>query len=265
MRRQMAGIREGARGVRRAGSVSALLALLLTACQSPDASTVVPSPPAAPAPSASPRPSPTPDAAGPRTAPVPAERPTAEEEADVVAVRYRIERRVDDAATADFAEVVEATLEDPRGWEQAGFDLVRDPDATYLVVLAEGREVDRLCAPYETHGRYSCQNGPVVALNADRWREATPQWTGDLASYRRMLVNHEVGHLLGLHHPTPQCPGDGLRAAVMSQQSTELGGCLPNAWPVPWEIALAARHEEPLAPPHGQGFERPRDPRASDG
>jgi hypothetical protein len=34
----------------------------------------------------------------------------------------------------------------------------------------------------------------------------------------------------------------------MTQQSTELDGCLPNPWPLPWEIACAARHDEPIAP-----------------
>jgi hypothetical protein len=120
-----------------------------------------------------------------------------------------------------------------------------------VVVLAEAAEVDRLCLPYDTFGRYSCQNGPVVALNADRWRTATPEWTGDLVTYRQMLVNHEVGHLLGRHHPAdPQCPAAGEPAPVMAQQSTELDGCLPNPWPLPAEVEAAARHDEPLAPPY---------------
>ena len=170
---------------------------------------------------------------------------------EVVVVRYRLERRTDDAATAGFADVVEQTLTDPRGWEQAGFRLVRDDDAPYRVVLAEPAEVDRLCAPYDTGGRWSCQNGPVVALNADRWRTASPKWTGDLATYRQMLVNHEVGHLLGRHHPpAPQCPVPGRPALVMSQQSTELDGCLPNPWPLAEEVEAAAAHDEPLAPPY---------------
>jgi hypothetical protein len=68
-----------------------------------------------------------------------------------------------------------------------------------------------------------------------------------------MLVNHEVGHLLGRHHPAaPQCPRAGLPARVMSQQSTELNGCLPNPWPLAQEIADAARHDEPLAPPYAR-------------
>jgi hypothetical protein len=138
-----------------------------------------------------------------------------------------------DPALADAADVVEQVLADPRGWSRAGFRLVREPGATFVVVLAEADEVDRLCRPYDTFGLYSCQNGPVVALNAERWRTATPEWTGDLDTYRQMLVNHEVGHLLGQHHPpAPQCPVPGELALVMAQQSTELDGCLPNPWPL---------------------------------
>ena len=164
----------------------------------------------------------------------------------------KIERRVADAATESFAAVVRETLKDPRGWEPAGFEFLFADDGRYTVVLAEGAEVDRLCRPYDTYGKYSCQNGPVVALNADRWRTATPQWTGDLDTYRRMLVNHEVGHLLSQHHPRTQCPKRGEAAPVMAQQSTELDGCVPNPWPLPWEIDCAARHHEPIAP----GYEK---------
>lgn len=166
-----------------------------------------------------------------------------------ITIRYRVERHTEDDATADFADVVDATLTDDRGWQRAKFRFERTADAPYLIVLAEGDEVDRRCLPYDTYGKYSCQNGPVVALNADRWRGADPKWTGDLATYRQMLVNHEVGHLLGLKHPHPQCPRPGEPAPVMNQQSTELNGCLPNPWPLPWEIALAGRHDRALAPP----------------
>ena len=164
-------------------------------------------------------------------------------------IAYRVQNRTRDFP--DFAASVARTLSDPRGWARAGFRLNQTDAAEYVVVLAEAAEVDRLCLPYETYAKYSCQNGPVVALNADRWRTATPEWTGDLATYRQMLVNHEVGHLLGQHHPpAPQCPTPGRLALLMSQQSTELNGCLPNPWPLPKEVARAAVHDLPLAPPY---------------
>jgi hypothetical protein len=163
-------------------------------------------------------------------------------------IRFRIDRRVADLATEGFAATVAATLTDPGGWERAGFEFTFGDDAPFTMVLAEGDVVDQLCRPYDVGGRFSCQIGPVVALNADRWREATPQWPAGRDTYRQMLINHEVGHLLGQHHPLRQCPAPGERAPVMAQQSTELGSCLPNPWPLPWEIACAAHHSEPLAP-----------------
>lgn len=178
--------------------------------------------------------------------------PTTTTTEPVIVVEYRLDRRVSDTATDDFESVVQATFDDPRGWSRAGFRLARDPSAEFVVVLAEGPEVDRLCVPYDTGSTFSCQNGPVVALNADRWRDAHPKWTGDVATYRQMLVNHEVGHLLGQHHPEVQCPQPGEPAPIMAQQSTELGGCLPNPWPLDHEIERAARHDLPLAPGYGE-------------
>jgi hypothetical protein len=166
-----------------------------------------------------------------------------------VEVSYKVEVRSADPAAEGFAAEVDRVLSDPRGWSRAGFRLVNRPDAPFLVVLAEPDEAQLLCRPYDVYRRYSCQNGPVVVINADRWRAATPEWTGDLATYREMLVNHEVGHLLGMHHPEVQCPRRGEPAPVMAQQSTELEGCLPNSWPLEHEIERVARHDLPLAPP----------------
>jgi len=170
-------------------------------------------------------------------------------------VRYRLQIGAGLDAAA-LAEQVDAVLTDGRGWARAGFlfarDDQRDTPASALpvaiITIADGATIDRACEPYDTFGRYSCQLGPTVNLNADRWHLATPEWTGTLEGYRTYLINHEVGHLIGLHHPDPQCPGAGYPAPVMLQQSTELGPCTANPWPLTWEIALAASRVEPFAP-----------------
>lgn len=191
--------------------------------------------------------------------PVPTPSPETDDE-----ITYRVEVRTEDPATAGFPEVVDDVLADPRGWQRAGVVFVRDRAAPYRIVIAEGDEVDRLCEPYETGGRFSCQNGPVVAINAERWRHATEAWPGSLAAYRVMLVNHEVGHLLHLHHPDPQCPEAGLPSPVMAQQSSGPGPCRAHPWPLQWEIDLVAERREPLAPgaDHDPSDHRPEPPAA---
>lgn len=158
------------------------------------------------------------------------------------------DRSRDTTGDSAFHEAVASALVNERGWSRAGFRFSFVTDATYRVVLAEPPEVDRLCAPYRTAGRWSCQLGPLVVVNADRWRTATPSWPTDLQQYRVMLVNHEVGHLLGQHHPQEPCSATGELAAVMAQQSKGLHGCVPNSWPLDWEVECAKRHDEPLAP-----------------
>ena len=94
--------------------------------------------------------------------------------------------------------------------------------------------MDRLCAPIRTAGIYSCQLGQRVVLNHRRWMNGAPSYRGDLSGYRRMLVNHEVGHRLGLGHRS--CPGRGRLAPVMMQQTKGLGACRRNTWPLGSEV-----------------------------
>ncbi|CAN5484272.1 hypothetical protein BH09ACT12_BH09ACT12_23930 [soil metagenome] len=67
-------------------------------------------------------------------------------------------------------------------------------------------------------------------LNAWRWLNGADAYEGNLNDYRRYLVNHEVGHALGKAHVG--CPGSGLPAPVMMQQTKGLGECSANPWPV---------------------------------
>lgn len=143
--------------------------------------------------------------------------------------------RVEDGIGVDAEEAAEeiaAVLADERGWQgpaEVVFHRVADPaEAEFTISIGSPPTVDELCLPAKTGGLWSCRIGPEVALNSDRWLHATPTYD-DLAEYRAYMINHEVGHFLGHGHAS--CPAEGAPAPVMLQQSIDLQGCTPNAWP----------------------------------
>lgn len=131
------------------------------------------------------------------------------------------------------ALLIASILDDKRSWRGLGvgrFTLVpAGRRADIHAFIATPATTDRLCRPYRTFGRVSCQNGNTVVLNAKRWVSGSPTYGDDVSSYRRYLVNHEFGHTLGRRHVS--CPHRGRPAPVMVQQTKGLGGCRPNPWP----------------------------------
>ena len=131
---------------------------------------------------------------------------------------------------AEFQTFVVETLRDERSWVSrgAGFRLV-DDGGLFTMTVATPARTDDLCWPLQTNGRYSCARNGWIVFNSDRWFGATDSWPADLETYRRYLVNHEVGHyILGAGHPG--CPGAGQLAPIMMQQTKGLDGCKPNGW-----------------------------------
>jgi hypothetical protein len=140
---------------------------------------------------------------------------------------------IDDAA---FARAIEHILFAPIGWLGSGSDLslqrVDRPPFDFRVTLAKPRTVDRLCLPLHTAGRVSCENRGRSVINWLRWSTGSPWWTSR-RSYRRYLINHEVGHSLG--HPHRYCSRRGGVAPVMQQQTGPPTPCLHGSWPKPAE------------------------------
>ena len=133
----------------------------------------------------------------------------------------------------DVARVIRRVLGDPRGWRRAGyaFRLVEE-DADLEIVLASPGLADRLCAPLQTIGRYSCAQGGRAILNFARWQAGAPAYRA-LGRYRIYMINHEVGHLLGRAHA--YCSTAGAPSPVMVQQTKGVAPCRPNPWPLPGE------------------------------
>ncbi|KUH38317.1 hypothetical protein ATE80_13470 [Streptomyces kanasensis] len=149
--------------------------------------------------------------------------------------RYRVQ--VEDGTgipAADAAHEIERILAHPRGWAAHGrgrFQLVTE-DADFVIRIATPKTADRLCLAQglDTRGEYNCETTEGVVVNLKRWLLGSPTFTGTPAEYRHLIINHEIGHEIGLRsHMT--CPGPGEPAPVMMQQIKGLRGCVSNAWP----------------------------------
>jgi Protein of unknown function (DUF3152) len=152
---------------------------------------------------------------------------------------YALEARgVPASAMRDFATVAAATLADMRGWSlrhNVSYDRVASNGSFRLILASPGSvaAASSACSSY-----WSCRVGSQVLVNLDRWRYATPTWTKSEREYRSFVINHEVGHWLGLGHAG--CGGVGLPAPVMMQQSKGTYGCVNNVWPLENERARVA-------------------------
>jgi hypothetical protein len=148
---------------------------------------------------------------------------------------YRVE--VEDGAgipIEEFTAEVERILSDPRGWTSAdGISLQRvtGEEPAMTITLATPATTDMLCYPLDTDGDVSCAQEGRAIINVKRWTEGAAPSELPLGSYREYLVSHEIGHVLGHHHET--CPGPGVLAPVMVQQTLGIAPCAPNPWPAP--------------------------------
>jgi Protein of unknown function (DUF3152) len=132
----------------------------------------------------------------------------------------------------EFASFVTRVLSARRGWGggEIGFRRVGRPPARFRVALTSPATTDRLCAPLDTQGIYSCHQDGRAILNYFRWKRGAKSYRGDLDRYRIYLVNHEVGHALG-HSAHRACPASGVRAPLMMQQTKGMAPCRANPWP----------------------------------
>jgi hypothetical protein len=152
----------------------------------------------------------------------------------------RLGGRLLDAGDAEqVADVVHGVLDHRRGWQRllgvrfvqvpGDWNAQRDDPVQMTVHVASPRTVDARCYPLLTFSRVSCAQGSAVYLNARRWFAGADTYGDDLVGYRRYLVAHEAGHVLGFGHVG--CPRPGARAPIMVQQTKSLDGCVAWPWP----------------------------------
>ncbi|MEU7282019.1 DUF3152 domain-containing protein [Streptomyces sp. NPDC045431] len=153
--------------------------------------------------------------------------------------RVQVEDGIDgvgglEISAAHAAQEIERILAHPRGWAAHGrgsFQLVTE-DADFVIRIASPDTADALCGAQglDTGGELNCETVDGVVVNLKRWMLGSPTFAGTPAEYRHLIINHEIGHEIGIRQHMG-CPGPGQPAPVMMQQIKGLDGCVSNAWP----------------------------------
>jgi uncharacterized protein DUF3152 len=153
-------------------------------------------------------------------------------------IRFRIEVDRGLPTTPErFTDDVLSILCDERSWIASGHVRFRyEPGGPLLIGLRTKEHKDKICYPYTGYG--SCQKPGQVVINADRWFGGSKFLPLTVSDYRRLVINHEVGHAIGQRHRG--CPAEGAPAPVMMQQSlgltTDGRTCRANPWPLSYEL-----------------------------
>lgn len=149
----------------------------------------------------------------------------------------RVESDRNTIPTAEFSRAVMTILNDPAGWPRAGINFELNTDKSDLLIrLSHNTTVNKECG----FDMMSCAWMPRRGvqgrslINYERWMHGAKPSGFSLDAYRRYVVNHEVGHLLGLNDA--KCPGAGMVAPVMVQHTIGTGGCTKNNHPTAKEI-----------------------------
>jgi hypothetical protein len=152
-----------------------------------------------------------------------------------------VSARAQGVSAEEFAAKVAAVLHDPRGWRKYGYRFyqVAAPCGSALHIHLEAADdADRLC---RARG-FSCWRPPSndIVIHLGNWMGGSASRL-PLDRYRNYVINHEVGHSLGLPHrkcPAAECARRGVTscpASVMQQMTRGPGHvspCIEADWPL---------------------------------
>ena len=146
-----------------------------------------------------------------------------------------------DTDLAQFRQSVQKTLADPRGWSLNNQITFREVAAggDFTIWVSESKMMSSFSMG--CGAEWNCREGRNVIVNDKRWLLGSPTLDLSIDRYRSLIINHELGHWLGLQHTS--CATSGGKASVMQQQSMAggLGQCTANEWPLERERTTVAR------------------------
>lgn len=125
-----------------------------------------------------------------------------------------------------FRRRVRKTLNDPKSWCVYFIEDEINPD--FLIILSKDATIKKTC---NLEGLSCADWGKnIIYINYDNWTQGSDVSGLNLEDYRTYVINHEVGHILGIHDHLK--PKNGRKVPVMNQSTRGIGSGLPNMWPL---------------------------------
>ena len=75
---------------------------------------------------------------------------------------------------------------------------------------------------------YTVEGKSKIYINQENWETPPAAFTGSQETYRQYVVQHEVGHALGMGHAEAQT--ENAQCHPMYQQTRGTSQCSPNPW-----------------------------------
>lgn len=153
----------------------------------------------------------------------------------------QVHQRIPREEGTHFLQEVDGILQDPRGWDVQFTrvplrELLTKPKKdAFIIRLTPSKDLYALYPDFQAQQLSVADMGErTIDINHCRWTEECPNNSQlTLPEYRRYVVLHEVGHMLGKQHPDTL--PDQEAAPVMMQQTLGIQHYKANPWPTTFD------------------------------
>ena len=96
---------------------------------------------------------------------------------------------------------------DQKSWNVDFEEVTNFQDSDFRIVITSPEMIVKKCPGIENEHNLSCADrgkAKTIYLNSERWKSGG-DFESSLEAYRKYLVLHETGHILGLNHQECVC------------------------------------------------------------
>ena len=137
----------------------------------------------------------------------------------------------DRSIPASMQTFITSTIQDSRGWRGKGYYFQQSATKQAADIIFYLKSNEDITAMFTMDGFsvcYTVEGKSKIYINQKNWDTPPSAFTGSKETYRQYVVQHEVGHALGMGHEKPQT--ENAQCHPMYQQTRGTTKCLPNPW-----------------------------------